>query len=94
LDESRARAQAESGGTFNSDFGDASNRSFVFWNDRGATEIEYNELRKKKENREKIGSMLTPLEQIRFAELEEAINKFNYMDNQATGTGGTPNPAP
>jgi hypothetical protein len=94
LDESQARARAESGGTFNPDFGDANNRSFVFWNDKGATEIEYNVLKKKKEDRAKYGGFLVGPEQTRFAELEEAIKKFNYMDTQATGTGGTPNPAP
>jgi hypothetical protein len=80
LDAARARARQESrGGTFSTDFGDASNRNFVFWNDKFKIEQEYNTLKKQYDNTWER-SFMTQEAIDRMNELKQSVDKFYSLD--------------
>lgn len=80
LDVARARARQESrGGTFSTDFGDASNRNFVFWNDKFKIEQEYNTLKKEYDDTWKRNFM-TQRDIDRMNELKQYVDKFYSLD--------------
>lgn len=88
LDAARARARQESrGGTFSTDFGDANNRNFVFWNDPYKIQEEYRKYKRGKEAWDKTGIKKEYPDQAKLNELKVALDKFSFLDESGQQGG-------
>ena len=89
LDAARARARQESrGGTFSTDFGDANNRNFVFWNDPYEIQEEYRKYKAGKDAWDKSGVKAEYPDQAKLNDLKVALDKFSFL-NESGQQGGT-----